>query len=226
MENVPEGIEVRDGREILPENKLLRYDMKNRKSYALGSDIFRYEMMKHEVGYWVDADIYVMHPINLEVDYIFGYEAANYINCAVLYLPGSSEIITELFDYIYSRPFLPPWWSVRKKVKQKILSIVKADKPITKAGWGATGPRALTHFSLKLGLDGYAQGTDIFYPLPYRNADEIFIPGADIFSYCSDRTLTIHFWNEKIKLQKQKHPPENSFIYNLCEKHGIALGLN
>ena len=36
-------------------------------------------------------------------------------------------------------------------------------------------------------------------------------------------TVAIHLWNEVIKKYKHAPPPEGSFIYKACMKHGIEF---
>lgn len=221
VENVPEGVEVRDGREILPEERLL----KNRQSgsYALGSDLFRYQLMLKEKGYWIDTDIYVLKPMEFNSDYIFGFEDCNYINGAVLYIPKNSELLTSLINYIYSKPIIAPWWSRRKRSLQKMKSLFNIDRPLSELGWGIIGPKAITYFVKELKLDGFAKTKDVFYPVHYRDAHELFEPASNevVLKQITNETCTVHLWNEKIKELKQIPPKCGSYIHNVCNQHGI-----
>src|SRR5436190_923323 len=73
VDAVPEGITVLDASEILPPERMLRH--KGNGSFALGSDIFRLELLKRDLGYWVDADVYFLKPLErCEDSYVFGWE--------------------------------------------------------------------------------------------------------------------------------------------------------
>src|SRR5690242_2392198 len=54
IENVPDGVEIRDAREIMPEERLVRYA--DSGAIQLGANFFRYELLLKGAGYWVDMD--------------------------------------------------------------------------------------------------------------------------------------------------------------------------
>jgi hypothetical protein len=52
--NAPDGVEIRDAREIIPEEMVF---MNKRGSYAGFSDLFRYAVISKHGGLWVDTDV-------------------------------------------------------------------------------------------------------------------------------------------------------------------------
>lgn len=54
LDNAPPGAEVRDAREVLPENRLFRGKS---GSLAQFSDLFRYAVLNSQGGLWADADV-------------------------------------------------------------------------------------------------------------------------------------------------------------------------
>lgn len=54
MNNAPEGVELRDAREILPEARIFKYA---NGSYAGFSNLFRYAVLASEGGLWADTDV-------------------------------------------------------------------------------------------------------------------------------------------------------------------------
>ena len=61
LQHVPDWVELRDAREVMPEDRLLRYRGSN--SIALGSDFFRYALMTKGVGYWY-IGFYFLKPLD------------------------------------------------------------------------------------------------------------------------------------------------------------------
>ena len=69
--NVPEGVLIKDARNILPEKDIFRY--KN-GSVSAFSNVFRYKMLFDKGGYWVDTDFICLKYFDFKEDYIFGTE--------------------------------------------------------------------------------------------------------------------------------------------------------
>jgi hypothetical protein len=73
---LPEGCELADANEILPESAIFRY--KNKSQYGQGkgsvsgfSDIFRYKMLFDKGGWWVDMDVTCLKYLDFDEDYVF-----------------------------------------------------------------------------------------------------------------------------------------------------------
>jgi len=56
--NAPEGVTVKDAREVLPEDKLFL----TKGSYANFSDLFRYAVLQKFGGLWADTDVIAIKP--------------------------------------------------------------------------------------------------------------------------------------------------------------------
>ncbi|MEM7619934.1 MAG: hypothetical protein AAF228_05660, partial [Pseudomonadota bacterium] len=219
--NVPNGVDVRDAREIMPEDQLIKYDKKGKISYALGSDIFRYSLMQQSKGYWIDTDVYILKPLVFEQDIVLGWQYENSVNGAVLYIKQNTLLLRKLMEHVTSYPCIPPWWSIRNKGSQKLKALFGVPKPVERMKWGVYGPHAITYFVKELQLENQIMSQDIFYPNPWQNSKDIFFAGFDISSCVTSNTKAIHLWNENIKEFKKLPPAPNSFLDKACQKHGI-----
>lgn len=90
--DIPEGVVVRDGNEILPESEIFRY--KN-GSVSAFSNAFRYKLLFDRGHYWVDTDFVCVRRFDFRQDYIIGSEPVlNYtetkLNPCVLKAPYRS----------------------------------------------------------------------------------------------------------------------------------------
>ena len=72
--NVPEGVIVKDGNDILPESEIFRY--KN-GSVSAFSNVFRYKMIFDKGGYWVDTDLICLKYFDFTDEYILSCEPIN-----------------------------------------------------------------------------------------------------------------------------------------------------
>src|SRR4051812_13298665 len=59
-DGVPDGVELRDAGEIVPESRIVAYA---EGSHALFANLFRYELLRREPGLWVDCDVYALAPL-------------------------------------------------------------------------------------------------------------------------------------------------------------------
>src|SRR5690606_2869061 len=91
IEDLPQGVVILDANLIIPKNKIIKH--KKTGSYALFSDIFRYELLKKIDGLYVDCDVYCLKPIEKpESGYLLSFEDDKLINGAVLALPKDSKV--------------------------------------------------------------------------------------------------------------------------------------
>lgn len=221
VDGVPAGVELRDGREILPEARLVKHRAKD--SWSLGSNIFRYQLMREGGGVWIDADLYFLKPLRLEGrDLLFGWQKKGLINGAVLYASPDHPLIDGLFAYLSKEHLMPYWMPWRKRVFYELRPRLGL-RPLRleEHRWGIAGPRAITHVARELDLLYHAVPADVFYPYGPKRARDAFEPGVDIRARLSPRTVTVHLWNEVIKSFKTAPPPAGSFIARICEAHDV-----
>ena len=220
VEDIPYGVDVRDGSDVMPDNYMIKYT--RRPSYALGSNRFRYFLQKQGLGCYIDCDVLFLKPIDTRCDYIFGFESEGRVNSAVLKLPVQCDILEDLLQLAMERPVIPPWWPIRKKLQQWARYQLGKDKRLEDLEWGLTGPTGLTYYTKKHGAFSKVQPIDVFYPNPHQQALDIFDPEIDFGSRITERTVTMHLWNEIIKSAARSQPPAGCFIHRECERLGIS----
>lgn len=194
VKDAPRGVSRQDANRLLPKNKLLTYA--NGGSYALSANLIRYQIQRHNLGLYVDCDVYCLRPMQDE-DYIFGWEDVYAINCAVLKLPADNPATLDLASI--QEGWVPPW-------------IKGAPKPLNEYPWGTTGPRALTHYLQAHGLDTKAKPSDILYPLHNRHWQLLFDPELTIGDISTSRTHYIHLWS---KFSHGTEFPEGSPLWRI-----------
>lgn len=211
--NIPPGIEVRDAREILDTGKVLTY--RKTGSAALYANLFRYALFTKTDLTWVDLDIVALRPIDTGAPYIFGYERSDTLNNAVLKLPKDSAALQELLKFKSNTRGYPPTVQGFRRFKYMVKSlgfgIHIRDWP-----WGATGPRALTHFAKESGEIRHAQNMNVFYPIPFRDAWRFAKPDELNFESFPEETRLVHLWGKDLRtILRDKYNsqvPPGSFI--------------
>lgn len=213
INNVPLQINLRNAREVMPEHMCIWNKREN--SPGPGSDIFRMLLQKQGRGCYIDCDLLLLRPIE-DREYIF-CEGEN----AVLKLPPDCPIIDPILRLAASDPMLPPWWSIAKRTKQRFKALIGRDQKIEDMSWVTLGPKAFTYFLEAHGLRSNALPGEVFFPVPFERASELFRPGASIDEYFTSDTVAVHLWNNAIKAFKEALPPVGSFIHEQCVKQGV-----
>lgn len=209
-DGVPDGMQIADAREILPEESIIRYYS---GSVSLFSNWFRYELQRLGKGIWLDSDIYLLKPIECG-DYLLTCEEPGLINCAPLRLPVHSPLLHPLLDLFHQKT-VPSWlpWKQRLSAYWRLLRNGRTDLGLMP--WGVTGPQAMTALAKRHQLDGLASPPETFHPYHWTEADWIIDPERRLEDRMTERTIGVHLWNECIKTFKERPAPENTFLHRL-----------
>lgn len=211
VKNIPEGVTVKDGNEILHESEIFRY--KN-GSVSAFSNLFRFTMLYKKGGYWVDTDVICVKPFRYTTDFVISSEPNNFytdkiINAGVLkFKKGSIEALEGI--------------NIQRKNKEQILS--------GNIQWGS-GPSCVKQIVNKFNLHEYVlPWTAICTCLwsdfnslinPYGNFNSKIIKSPEQFP---TEMVGIHLWNElfrrnNINKNDTFHP--DSLIEHFKKKHNI-----
>ena len=213
-EGVPDGVELRDAADVLPQSAVFRH---HSGSVGHFSDWFRYELQRRSLGTWIDTDVYLLRPLDGDCPNLFGEQSPGLLNNAVLRLDAGSPLLPELL-----RPFIersvPKWLPVRAKVSAKLRALVQGEVDFGQLPWGSTGPHALTVLARTHGLLLEAFPPGVFYPVRWQAAEWIVDPKLGLEDVTSDCTVAIHLWNECIREFKQTPAPKGSFLHRLQQE--------
>jgi hypothetical protein len=208
---LPSGVKTFDASSILPRTSIPS-SWSNRSD--LYSDWFRYEIQKLALGTWLDLDVYLVAPLDLERPYLFGEYEPRKLNGAVLRLPPDSQILAALLKQFEQRT-VPKSVPILSKLHLNARRLLGGKVDLTKTRWGTTGPFALTTFAPLYGLSAEALPSDVFYPARWQDARWIADPSIRLEDKVTSRTVGIHLWNEIIKGLKDEPAPEGSFLRRL-----------
>lgn len=218
-DGIPDGIVLRDAREILPADQIVRY---RSGSVSLFSNRFRYEIQRRSLGIWVDTDIYLVRPVPVLPQYAFAWQSGDRLGTAVLRLPPEGPLLEALLD-VFAERSVPSWLPVRERLAAHARLLRTGKTNLAQMAWGTSGPLALTHFCSKLGLDQHALPSDMFFPVHWSRAEWILDPSIKLESVITERTVGIHLWNELIKDQKSIAAPSGSFLARLQSEGAVDV---
>lgn len=69
VHNIPDGVIVKDGNEVLPQSQ---YDYKRFINNGTFADYFRYKLLLERGGWWVDTDLICVQPFSFPDEHVFG----------------------------------------------------------------------------------------------------------------------------------------------------------
>jgi hypothetical protein len=208
---VPAEIELRDANQVLSEDKVFVH---RSGSLAFFSDWFRYELLSRGLGTWVDADMYLLRPLDMEEDYLFGEESPGMINNAVLRLPPDSPMLPFLLEP-FEKGRMPTATPLRYQLASRFWQMLGRERHFSRFAWGSTGPLAVNQLARRFGLASKALPPDVLYPVLWSDAEWIRDPRRKLEEVTTERTVGIHLWNHCISSFKNEPAPEGSFLHRL-----------
>lgn len=213
---VPREVELRDASAVLPYEKISGQWCDRADLY---SDWFRYELLRRGLGTWVDADVYLLSPLDMQRPYLFGWEEPGVLNNAVFRLPPDSPLLPKFLEPFHKRTtpkYLPRSQYIRMRIREFLIG-----KPDLRGiPWGTTSPWALTGLAREFGVEYFAEPVDRFYPVPWERADWILDPELRLEDMITSASVAVHLWNRCIEHYKNKPAPPGSFLARLHEEGG------
>ena len=223
IDNIPEGVKAASAEEIYPSEPMLRHARTG--SPAIHADMFRLNMLKKTDNVWVDADMYCWRPFDYPSKHIYGWEKPGVVCNAVLGMPKNSKALNAMMKFFEDEYAIAPWL---KPWQQKELQAEKdAGRPVhmTEQNWGFTGPSAVTYFLIKTGEIENAQPEAAFYPISFKERNQMILSRFNIEERLTPETRGVHFWARRMKprLEEKENntPRRGSFMHKLIRKHGI-----
>ena len=221
VDNVPEGVSLRDAKEIWDAPEVLFSETS--PSYI--ADIFRLYLMCKSDQIWVDTDVICISPLTpCKNGYLFGHTAGHAeINNAILRLPKESGVLASLIEFIENTDQIPQW--LRPALRQRVERAPPEDRTVARflASRTVLGPNALTYFMRRSDEIKYAAEPDVLYPVPWQFLDVMFNPYGGHKGWVTERTKAVHLWSYMLKWHKKSTPHPDSLVGGFARRLGIDL---
>ena len=223
VQGVPEGVDLRDGREIIDTDDFIKYEKKD--SFALFADYFRIVLTDRRPHVlWVDTDVYCVAPPDYPAGHVFGLESPSRINNAVLGLAPGSDLQRSLLEFMSDREPIPDFLPRRLREEYREAQTQGTPVHVSRMPWGVWGPMAITHFAKQHGVTDQAHPQDAFYPVHFRDKGDFLEQPETVWRKLTERTTALHLWaSNKRALGGQYNglAPAHSFLDMLCRAEGI-----
>jgi hypothetical protein len=212
VDNVPDGVIIKDGNTILDKNEIFRY---NNGSVSAFSNLFRFTLLDKKGGFWVDTDVICVRNFSFDEDIVIMSEPEHtryeqtFITSSVIKLPKDSDITREAVR-------------IQRDHKNKILS--------GEIQWGS-GPLCVKTIVEKFNLEKYVEPWNTICSCSAPHANTIVVPNRkphpNIIDNIKDipkNMIAIHLWNEVWRrngIDKNQEFHSDSLIEYYKKKHSI-----
>jgi hypothetical protein len=174
IHNVPDGVALKDGNEILSEDTIFSYRTGPGKgSYAAYSNLFRYKLLREKGGIWSDMDVVCLKPFAFESECVF-------------MMQNTLENKTEICNAIMK---VPPGNRCIEACYNQALAIDP-----DRMEWGESGPALLTANVSRFGLTSCALPPRTFAPIDYWEFRRL--TDSHFHFEITEDIYAIHLWNE------------------------------
>jgi hypothetical protein len=103
IDNLPEGIIIRDANGIIEREKIFKYKYNSiqgigKGSYAGFSDIFRFKLLSIVGGWWIDMDVTCLRYFDIDAPYLFPRSLDMNLATNVIKCPGNSKLMESCYN--------------------------------------------------------------------------------------------------------------------------------
>ena len=191
-DDCPAGIELFDAEKLMARSEVRPHTRTG--SFAFASDVYRYRILKADMGIYADCDVFALKPMP-DAPYLIGYETGNSVNGAVLAAPADSGFVDYLNNVTAQKGLAPPWLKRKRRMRLAIQSRLGFAVPPWDMPWGTFGPRLLTYAVEKFGLQDQIMPHDVFYPLHHSRLALVKDPALTVGDLVTHRSVALHLYN-------------------------------
>jgi hypothetical protein len=149
------------------------------------SDFFRMRLMAVRAGLWLDADVLLLKPVDIDPEKpLFAWERPHLIGNSVLYLPADDPIVTAFEGLVEQDEITPEWLSLRHRLTFAMHRLVGRSNRVSDIRIAIYGPAALTALAHRFGSVRDALPKKSFYAV--HSQPKLFFEPADVSKYVDD----------------------------------------
>jgi hypothetical protein len=128
------------------------------------SDFFRMRLMTQSAGLWLDADVLLLKPVEIDpAKPFFAWERRRQLGNSVLYLPADDPIVVAFEGLMEQEELTPDWLALRHRLTFALRTLRGGSKRLSDIRVAIYGPPALTALAHRAGESGYALPKQSFY---------------------------------------------------------------
>jgi hypothetical protein len=149
------------------------------------SDFFRMRLMAHNAGLWLDADVLLLKPVEIDATKpYFAWERPRQLGNSVLYLPSDDAIVAAFEQLMQQDELTPDWLALRHRLIFGLRKLRGGSSRVSDIRVAIFGPAALTALADRAGELRYALPKKSFYAV---HADpKLFFEPSDFSGLIGD----------------------------------------
>lgn len=153
------------------------------------SDFFRMRLMARSAGLWLDADVLLLRPVEIDPSKpYFAWERPRQLGNSVLYLPPDDAIVVAFEELMRQDELTPDWLALRHRLIFGLRKLRGKSNRLSDIRVAIYGPAALTALAARSGELGYALPKKSFYAV--HAEPKLFFEPADFATLISDPDIT------------------------------------
>jgi hypothetical protein len=130
------------------------------------SDFFRMKLMAQGAGLWLDADVLLLKPVEIDRDKpYFAWERPRQLGNSVLYLPPRDAIVAAFEDLMEQEELTPDWLALRHRLTFALRQLRGGSNRLSDIRVAIYGPAALTALARRAGYLQQALPKKSFYSI-------------------------------------------------------------
>jgi hypothetical protein len=149
------------------------------------SDFFRMRLMAQKAGLWLDADVLLLKPVEIDpARPYFALERPRQLGNSVLYLPAGDPIVTAYADLMQQDELTPNWLSLRHRLVFAMRRLRGGSQRLSDIRVAIYGPASLTALARRSGAIAHALPKRSFYAV--HAEPKLFFEPADFSGLIAD----------------------------------------
>jgi hypothetical protein len=140
------------------------------------SDFFRMRLMAQRAGLWLDADVLLLKPVEIDpAKPYFAWERPRQLGNSVLYLPADDAIVAAFQHLMAQDELTPDWLALRHRLTFMLRKLRGGSNRLSDIRIAIFGPAALTALARRAGELAYALPKQSFYAV-HADPKQFFEP--------------------------------------------------
>jgi hypothetical protein len=149
------------------------------------SDFFRMRLMAQGAGLWLDADVLLLKPVEIDpAKPCFAWERPRQLGNSVLYLPAGDPIVTAFAELMEQDELTPNWLSLRHRMVFALRRLRGGSQRLSDIRVAIYGPASLTALAHRSGQMVHALPKQSFYAV--HAEPKLFFDPSDFSGLIAD----------------------------------------
>jgi hypothetical protein len=153
------------------------------------SDFFRMRLMAEHAGLWLDADVLLLKPLEIDpAKPYFAWESQRQLGNSVLYLPPDDPIVAAFENLISQEELTPDWLALRHRLTFALQRLRGGSNRLCEIRVAIFGPPSLTALAKRSGELHHALPKKSFYAV--HSEPKLFFEPSDFSALITDPQIT------------------------------------